>query len=172
LVFFGGADPTGEILKFYQALIGLKLSCDFWLVATASHQHLDKIKLLKNTEQIHWLIQPENWHTLIKEADYYFGSTGTVTWERFYFGLPGSVVCIADNQIQIAEELEKAGVLKYYGLSENADYAALIPEIEIQAMDVLKNQKTSLVIQNLVDKLNAEKLREVFSNFEVGAALE
>ena len=162
LVFFGGSDPTGEILKFYEALKKHKTQSHFHLVATASHQFYSKIQGLPNLENATWELSPQDWHGLIKNSDYYFGSTGTVTWERFFYGLPGSVVCIADNQIQIAEQLEEAGYLKYYGLSEKADYGAIIPEVDKQALDVDYCRENSRKIQGLVQSISSDVLKKIF----------
>ena len=163
LVFFGGSDTTGELVKFYQAVSNCESSLRFKLVAPASHQHLDKMKKFKSTPTCEVLLAPDNWIDLIQNCDFYFGSSGSVTWERFYFGLPGALVVIADNQIQIAEELQRAGLQYYFGKKEGLDYGRCVLDLEKIIQD-----KPALIVmsekaQQLVQPISEKVIREIFN---------
>ncbi len=58
-------------------------------------------------------------------ADLYIGAGGTITWERFAAGLPGLVYSIAQNQIRMAEDLERYGYQQYAGPVDNYDWRDL-----------------------------------------------
>jgi UDP-2,4-diacetamido-2,4,6-trideoxy-beta-L-altropyranose hydrolase len=162
LVFFGGADPTNELLKFYQSLIQIPRECEFHLVATASHQHYSTLTKLSCPKGVVFHFSPNNWYELLSNSHLYFGSSGSVTWERFYLGLPGPVVCIADNQIQIAEELAGAGYLKYYGFYTDVAYGKIIPELEAAVMNVDLCVEMSRRVQGLVRMISSATLKEIF----------
>ena len=162
LAFFGGGDPTGEFLRFYASLQKSQLSCQYHLVAMSSHAHFEKLKTLSSAPNIQLHLDPNNWLQLLQKSDFYFGSVGTVTWERFYFGLPGAVVTVADNQIDVAAELQKQGWVYNYGHCAQVDYNRVIPELEKWATDSLYCQKMSTEIQNVVRPISRELLSEIF----------
>lgn len=162
LAFFGGGDPTGEFQRFYASLQKSQLSCQYHLVAMSSHAHFEKLKTLSSTANIHLHLDPKNWLELLQKNDFYFGSVGTVTWERFYFGLPGAVVTVADNQVPVAAELHSQNWVYSYGNCSAIDYTQILPQIEKWAWDSDFCQKMSNEIQKVVRPISRELLTEIF----------
>jgi len=56
-----------------------------------------------------------NMAELMLSADVGIGAGGTTTWERCAMGLPSLVVVLADNQIKIADLMNKAGAIGLLG---------------------------------------------------------
>ena len=55
------------------------------------------------------LVSVDDMARLMADADICIGAAGSTSWERCCMGLPTIVVVLADNQRQIAQNLEKAG---------------------------------------------------------------
>ncbi|EKD45311.1 MAG: pseudaminic acid biosynthesis-associated protein PseG [uncultured bacterium] len=62
---------------------------------------------------------------LMLAADLAIGAAGSTSWERCYLALPSIIISIADNQIPIAQALDKIGASLYLG-TELTVTAALI----------------------------------------------
>jgi len=163
LAFFGGGDPTGEFQRFYASLQKSQLSCQYHLVAMSSHAHFEKLKTLSSTANIHLHLDPKNWLELLQKNDFYFGSVGTVTWERFYFGLPGAVVTVADNQVAVAAELHKNNLVYNFGNCLDIDYLKAIPIIQDFAMNLQYCEEMSNRITTVVEPINSDLLNQIFS---------
>ncbi|HBH17497.1 MAG TPA: UDP-2,4-diacetamido-2,4,6-trideoxy-beta-L-altropyranose hydrolase, partial [Cyanobacteria bacterium UBA9579] len=62
---------------------------------------------------------------LMLAADLAIGAAGSTSWERCCLALPSIVISVADNQIPIAQALDKMGACIYLG-TESTVTAALI----------------------------------------------
>jgi UDP-2,4-diacetamido-2,4,6-trideoxy-beta-L-altropyranose hydrolase len=143
LVFFGGTDPTNETTRFMQAL-SLRPIDDrtlFQFILSSSHKYLNEVVTLARDLNCSLHIDSEIIPQLMSQSALYFGSGGTITWERMYRGLPGAVVSVADNQTQIAQSLAFDGYQKYWGTCDSINYSHILDQI----FDLLNN-KTELEI--------------------------
>ena len=57
----------------------------------------------------------ENPASLFRDASFFIGSGGSITWERYALGLPGAVFAIAKNQECISQDAATAGLHLYLG---------------------------------------------------------
>lgn len=120
LVFFGGSDPNNETGKTLEALLQLKTNdIAINVVVGASNPHKDSLRLICEENNFNYLCQVSNMAQLIAEADLAIGAGGTAIWERCFLELPTVIVCIADNQEYVLENLCKTYRVYYYvGKSE------------------------------------------------------
>lgn len=162
LVFFGGADTSGETLKFIQSLEKKKTQHQFKIVITESHKQIDHLKKYPNGSHYEILISPKNWSGLLATSDFYFGSGGTVTWERMQVGLPGAVVAVADNQVEIAQALARNSFQLYLGISSNVNYSKALEELEDLLKDNERLAEMARKSQNLVRSFPALLIQEIF----------
>ncbi|MEZ0391617.1 MAG: GNAT family N-acetyltransferase, partial [Pseudobdellovibrionaceae bacterium] len=109
---------------------------------------LSELQNIQKASHFEILISPPDWDHLMAEADLYFGSGGTVTWERLYLGLPGVVVSVAENQRKIAEDLAKAGLQIYLGSTDSVSYQDCLIKLEA----IVKDEPTLEKIRNLGQK--------------------
>ena len=58
-------------------------------------------------------------------ADLYVGAGGSTTWERCCLGLPGIIVAVADNQIEMTRALADAGHHRFLGKSRDVTAGSL-----------------------------------------------
>lgn len=117
LVFMGGVDPaneTGKALKAAKLLNRDNIAVD--VVIGASNPFKNEIKTMaKQMPNTTCYFDVNNMAELMSSADISIGASGTSTWERCCIGLPSIVMVLADNQKEIAEELEREGVVVNLG---------------------------------------------------------
>lgn len=117
LVFFGGTDPNGETLKFIRGTTNLT-QFNFEIVIGKNNPFLEEIKnTCSGLPNFNLHIQIDTMAKLINNSDLYFGSGGTITWERCSLGLPGICVSVAENQSEVSRILGVKMVHEYLGES-------------------------------------------------------
>ncbi|MDW2402506.1 UDP-2,4-diacetamido-2,4,6-trideoxy-beta-L-altropyranose hydrolase [Vibrio sp. 1262-1] len=114
LVMFGGTDPTNLTLKSLHILVKRKDVTEINVILGPSAMHAVEVKqFCEGRANITLHISPSNIAELMSASDLAVGAAGTTSWERCASGLPAVVVIQADNQRQIAKELEAEGVITY-----------------------------------------------------------
>ena len=135
-IFFGGADAlnlTGMALKAF-SINGLD-HIELDVVVGANylyHEQLSQLAVLRGRTNIHKPLT--HLADLMSAADIAIGAGGVTNWERMCLGLPTLVVTIAENQTPISKILDRLGVIKLLGRSEDVSSenisTALLSEIK------------------------------------------
>jgi UDP-2,4-diacetamido-2,4,6-trideoxy-beta-L-altropyranose hydrolase len=163
LVCFGGTDPTNETAKTLEALdFGPFAELNVHVVIGRSHSHLDLIaEKCRMNPRIRLHIQTNQMAKLMAESDLALCAGGTMTWERFCMGLPGIVISVADNQIELARTSQRFGVDWYLGESAAVD-AEQIRRALLKAMDSPERiRQGQRIAMNRVDGLGAERVADI-----------
>lgn len=117
LVFFGGSDPGNETAKALEALRLLGPDqFDADVVIGASNPYAVRIE--RACAALPWVslhCQVSNMAQLMQEADLYLGAGGSSSWERCCVGLPGVVVAVAANQLEVSRALAGQGCQRFLG---------------------------------------------------------
>lgn len=163
LVFMGGADPTNETGKALKALVLLNrhdISVD--VVIGSSNPFKNGLEILiKQMPNTTCYFNVSNMAELLTSADLAIGASGTSTWERCCLGLPSIVTILADNQKEIAEELEREGVVVNLGWHEDVTKMDIRDAVENLLADSEKRNKMSFKSMQLVDGAGAGRTRMV-----------
>ena len=121
LVFFGGSDPTNETTKTLKALrdpVFKDIKID--VVVGGSNVRKDDIKgLCSGMANVSFYCQTDLMCDLMSKADLAIGACGTTAWERCSLGLPTIVIVTAENQAEIAANLDRLGAIVSLGRSED-----------------------------------------------------
>lgn len=130
LVFFSGADPTGENLKLLKAcqtfstlpfeikmVFGMANPMKTELLAASFPDFLTCVERLPDFEKE------------LSASRYAFGSAGVSAIERSCLNIPATLVCIAQNQRLMAEQLAASGQCRYLGEAENTHTQTYIDEL-------------------------------------------
>jgi UDP-2,4-diacetamido-2,4,6-trideoxy-beta-L-altropyranose hydrolase len=134
LITMGGVDPdnvTGQVLK---ALKGCKLpqALEVTVILGETAPNIEAVqqqaKGLPYKTQIKTAVN--NMAELMANADLAIGAAGATTWERCCLGLPSIIVILADNQKDIANNLEKKGVVKIVN-SLKKDLAVVVNDFSL-----------------------------------------
>lgn len=161
LVFMGGADPTNETGKALKALALLNrddIAVD--VVIGSLNPFKDELQnLIKQMPcTASCFNNVSNMAELMSSADIAIGASGTSTWERCCSGLPSVVMVLADNQKEIAEELDNKGVVVNLGWHEDVTEMNIRDAVDNLLADSEKRSKMSLKSMQLVDGKGAGRI--------------
>lgn len=162
MVFFGGSDPDKITFQFLKELKIQKNDLLFNVVVTKGNAAFEEITNTSWPENITIHTQPDNIANVMSESDVYFGSGGTITWERFLVGLPGFVIAIADNQESVAKYLHKKKHQYYLGSIQNVPISQALKAFLNKVSDVSSLQEFRENNLTLVRAFPEEALRKIF----------
>lgn len=117
LMTFGGNDPldiTGLALRALDHPEFGAIALDV-TVGTSNPRLEEVCRLAEGMKQATLHVQHPRPSILMDAADLCLGAGGTTSWERCYIGLPSLIVVLADNQREIAERLDRMGVVRSLG---------------------------------------------------------
>ncbi|MFP4327841.1 MAG: UDP-2,4-diacetamido-2,4,6-trideoxy-beta-L-altropyranose hydrolase [Paracoccaceae bacterium] len=116
LIALGGADPDDITSR---ALAALRPPLDFpqvHVVLSAIARHVEKVKdLAADRPEITVHVDTGRMPELMADADIAVGAAGVSALERCVLGLPTVMVVLAENQIDTAERLDRAGAARSLG---------------------------------------------------------
>lgn len=162
LVFMGGADPTNETGKVLQALKMLNgddIATD--VVIGTSNPNRDEVeKLVSQISGTTFYCNVDNMAELMSSADISIGASGTSTWERCCIGLPSMVMILADNQKEIAVELDKEGVVVNLGWHEDVTEMDIRDAVQSLLADSDKRRSMGVKGKMMVDGNGATRVVE------------
>ncbi len=160
LVFMGGADPTNQTCKVLRAI--KKLNSPVIAVDTVigtANKHREEIEsLASNMSNTICHYNVENMSELMAVADLSIGAAGTTAWERSCVGLPSLVITIANNQIEIAENLAKSGIVINLGWFEDVKKTKITSPLKnlLDKPDIIRQM--SIDGMRMVDALGTERV--------------
>lgn len=166
-VFFGGSDLTNETEKSLAAIAALNrqdILVDV-VVGAGNSRHKSIEEFCTSISGTRFHCQVDNMAQLMSQADLALGAGGSTTWERCALGLPALVITVADNQIAIADGVDKAGVHRHLGLSRNVSVAQLTAAIEAFGGEPGILEKMSRSASALVDARGCERVIKTLKEF-------
>lgn len=117
LMTFGGNDPldmTGLALRALDHPDFAAVAID--VTVGTSNPRLEEVRRLAgDMPRVTLHVQHPRPSVLMDAADLCLGAGGTTSWERCYLGLPSLIVVLADNQREIAERLDRMGIVRSLG---------------------------------------------------------
>lgn len=123
LVFFGGSDVHDLTSRTLTALLRLNrpdIEVDMVISETSPHAE-DIRRQIAVAKNVHLHSGLPSLAPLMAKADLAIGAGGVTTWERLCLGLPALVVTVAENQREIAEELDRRGLVRHLGHHDQVD---------------------------------------------------
>lgn len=115
LITMGGADKdnvTGQVLDALDSL-PLPPKLRLTVVMGSLSPWLDSVRAraVKMRNETDIQVGVRNMAQLMTDSDLAIGAAGGTSWERCCLGLPTFVICLADNQVEIAKSLQDAGAV-------------------------------------------------------------
>lgn len=165
LVFMSGGDNYNETEKVIE---GIKLS-KYWMVyidivVTLNYPFMEsliiKIKELPNAKIY---TQTDKMAYLMASADIAFTAGGSVTWEKCVLGLPSIVSIMADNQKDIALEMNRYKIQKTIGFAAKLkaeDYSTSINSLSKQDLKIMSNSAIDICDGTGIDYV-VEKMKDL-----------
>jgi UDP-2,4-diacetamido-2,4,6-trideoxy-beta-L-altropyranose hydrolase len=156
LVFYGGADPTSETLKFLEAIDSEYRNNPSWdnltvVIGESNRDKKDIERIMEKLLKAELHVNTPHMANLTSCATVSFCAGGTFTWERFCLGVPAFVTTNAENQLEGAHHLAKEGLICYLGHYDMVDKKALLGAMSQldSGLDFMNQQKVK--IMKLVD---------------------
>lgn len=132
LVYFGGINHYHLIELVLNAFLSLKRKDIFLNVVISSNAKYKKkiLELSNHCKNIKITSDLISLAALMLKADLSIGACGTTTWERCCLGLPTIVITVAENQRQIAKELNKQGIIHWLGHHDTISKKSICKALE------------------------------------------
>ena len=118
LVTFGGSDEQNVTYKAVRALKQADLNgTDVSVIVGSANPDLEVIRneLMSSPFKSQLLNSVNDMATLMASADIAISASGSTCWELAYMGLPSLVLPLTDNQVPIANELGRRGIVVNLG---------------------------------------------------------
>ena len=109
LISMGGSDNQNLT---YNVLQNISNIFNIVVVLGQNSPHNEMIKTYSQDKNVEVIIGASNMAELMLNADLAIGTGGSTSWERCCLGLPTLLFIVADNQIKIAENLERLKAVK------------------------------------------------------------
>ncbi|MBU0457819.1 UDP-2,4-diacetamido-2,4,6-trideoxy-beta-L-altropyranose hydrolase [Patescibacteria group bacterium] len=148
LVTLGGGDPDNITLRIVQ-LLKQVADLDVTVVVGSAHEHLDQIK--SEAQGMKVICDAHNMEELITEADLAIAAGGTTSYELAFMGVPALMFIFADNQIRVAEDLDRRGVVKSLGWARECSNEEFLASLRAILADQGLRQRMSETGKSLID---------------------
>ncbi len=161
-VFFGGSDPTNETGKALQAIQQLDrtdIAIDVVVGSTNPHQ-ADIASLCAQLREAKLHRQIDNIAELMASADLAIGAGGSTTWERCALSLPTLTISVAENQVSIAEGVDRANAQIYLGAASEVTSEIIAAQLERLLQQPQELIAMSEAGQRLVDANGSHRIIE------------
>jgi spore coat polysaccharide biosynthesis predicted glycosyltransferase SpsG len=168
LITLGGADPENVTAKVVDAVGQIKIAGLEVIVVTGSNN--PNFAALQNsiandTSDIRLMQNVTDMSELLAWADVAVSAGGTTCWELAYMGLPAVVVILAENQKDIAADLDRAGIVISLKRHTEVTVEHLVDAIFRLIEDRKLRQKMSRRGRELVDgKGSARVVQKLLAN--------
>lgn len=132
LVYFGGFDSeniTAKVVSAFTSLSPQNLIVDI-VLSSKAHHFKTISSLVEGYNYINLHVDLPTLADLMASADLAIGACGSSVWERCCLGLPTLVITVADNQIQIADQLARAGVIDLLGHKNQVSKKIILEKIQ------------------------------------------
>jgi len=168
LINLGGVDKdniTTQILRGLQKS-SLPECCKITVVMGSTAPWIESVRT--QAEALPWKTQVKsgvnNMAELMANSDLAIGAAGSTSWERCCLGLPTIMLVLAENQQQIAVNLEKANAVYAINIEDDLEPVILkavryftsaqgvLEEMSVKASCILEGCGSILVIENMVNR--------------------
>lgn len=162
LISMGGidqGDATGKILEALKDC-SLPKDCEITVIMGSNAPWLSRVNLLAT--EMPWptkvMVNVPNMAELMSNSNLAIGAAGSTSWERCCLGLPTLVFSLADNQIEIAKNLELFGACIYMGNANSKNLLGLKDGLNLLLSSPDQVSKLSKNAYSLVDGLGAKRV--------------
>jgi len=149
LVYFGGSDLENISSKAMQALSSTShshLIVD--IVIGSNNKHRETLETQASNRSRTFIHQSlDHLAGLMAHADIAIGAGGATTWERLCLGLPTLVVTCADNQVPLAQILDKKGLIRLIGNSCSVTAGDIHDAIKLEITTPTLYSNSSIAMQ-------------------------
>lgn len=165
LVTMGGSDPLNTTLKVLNSIKKIMVpQIEAKIIIGGANPHLKSIEgEISQSPNLQILKNVSDMPELMAWADLAISGGGTTSWEICLMKLPNMILYCADNQVPVAESLEKAGTAVNLGRTTEVSEQSITEKIEKLICDFRRREKMSEISGKLVDGLGAKRIADEMS---------
>lgn len=164
MVFYGGSDPLNETLRTLRAVESLSLNID--VIVGSINPNIEKVKkFVLKQKNMSLYCNVANIAQLMIKADLAVGASGGTTWERCCLGLPMILLSIAENQVDIAKNLERHQCAVYLGKNTEVTDLDIYRAVRYFIDNPSKVRELSQNSSRLVDGHGAERVGNILLSY-------
>ncbi|MDB9972524.1 UDP-2,4-diacetamido-2,4,6-trideoxy-beta-L-altropyranose hydrolase [Oceanospirillaceae bacterium] len=149
VIFFGGVDKDNATLKLLNTLNEkLALFEVVNVIVGQSNSFKDQVKAFcQGYDNCYYLEKVSNMAEIFSQSDLAIGAGGATTWERIFLGLPSIVFSLADNQVEIAEYLNRKNYITFLGDQSEIETSEITLELDkyVNSPHLLREQSMKLL---------------------------
>ena len=160
LVYFGGADSanlTGLTIEALSRLREENLRVDVVMNPSSPHAAI----VNRQAAEYPWIKTHASLPSLAElmvSADLAIGAGGATSWDRCCLGVPALGLSLADNQVPIAKELDRRGMVQLLGNSADVSVDSLVSLLENSLSNPAANEMRSRQCLGVVDGRGAARV--------------
>jgi UDP-2,4-diacetamido-2,4,6-trideoxy-beta-L-altropyranose hydrolase len=165
LITLGGADTDNLTLNIIKMLEDIDKKIEFLVLIGPLNPHKDNINYYIKQKDLNVKIikSPDDISNLYLESDIAISAGGTSCYELAYYGIPNIIIAIADNQLNIARELDKQEISLYLGKKNEIKKEKLRKKI----MELIENDSLrKTLMQNGKDLVDGKGKERIVSYME------
>jgi len=138
VIIFGGTDPDNYLLFILQSLKEVTKGINILAVIGPFNPHLAILQEYqrKTDMKLNLIPSPPNMANIYLQADLAISAGGSSCYELAYYGIPNLIITVADNQLSIAEELDRQHIGIYLGRKKEIQQEYLKDKVK----ELLENQ--------------------------------
>jgi len=120
LITLGGTDKDNFILTIIKFLKDFCKTLEFNVIVGPLNPFFDEIRnyVKEGNLKIKVIKSPKNMADIYLRSDIAVSAGGASCYELAYFGIPNIIITVADNQLNVASELDKQKIGLYVGKKE------------------------------------------------------
>jgi UDP-2,4-diacetamido-2,4,6-trideoxy-beta-L-altropyranose hydrolase len=161
LITMGGSDPHNLTTRVIDALKFLKIEeVEARVAIGGCNPNIESVECNAVSGKLKVGVERDvaNMAELIAWADVAISGAGSTCWEVCLLALPGIVIHLAENQLPIAEGLEKEGISIHLGGSEDVTPESIARKLEWLLLSPQARQEMSERGRRLVDGRGVERV--------------
>ncbi|MFC1884987.1 UDP-2,4-diacetamido-2,4,6-trideoxy-beta-L-altropyranose hydrolase [Thermodesulfobacteriota bacterium] len=161
LVTMGGSDSDNNTLKALRAIKMLKdPDMDIRVVVGASNPHMKSLRslVLSNDFDFQLLPSVNNMAPLMAWADLAVTAGGSTCWELCFMGVPSVVVCVAENQNEIAKNMGKMNRNRVFDTNSLSDSKAVAEVLKEMIFDKDLRIDASSIMRDEIDGYGSQRI--------------
>lgn len=162
LVTMGGSDLMGLTAKALRVLQGIGSDIAVDVVMGAAFNDKDAVEIeVSRMSNVNLLYDVDDMAELMLKADLAISAAGSTLYELAACGVPTIALVQADNQVAMAESMDKAGCIVNLGWGDRVDLADMKHVIKTLTEDKINRQHMADAGQSMVDGLGAMRCAKI-----------